>query len=436
MAKQQRELPNYLNERGYMYRLQKARELAARAAGKDWRSIARPDQLPPAGDWRIWLIMAGRGFGKSRSVNEWAIEQARKYPKSRGALVAATAADARDVIVEGESGILNIAPPDFMPTYSPARRRLEFPNGSIATHFSADEPNRLRGPQFHWAICDELAAWRYDAAWDNLLLGARLGSDPRIAVATTPRPVPLLQRLLNDPTCVVTRGTTYDNAAHLAPAFLDAILSRYAGTRLGQQEIEGKWIEAVQGALWQHEWIEAARVETTPELLRVVIAVDPAVTSGKTSDETGIVAAGVALINGQLHAYILGDHSLKASPDAWARAAVAAYHQHGADRIIAEVNNGGELVEHTMRAVDANVPITLVRASRGKVARAEPIAALYQQGRAHHAGVFAALEDQMCRWTADSGGSPDRVDALTWALHELIIANPPAAAPIRLDVKW
>jgi phage terminase large subunit-like protein len=436
MTKKQRGLPDYLSRQGYSYRLQKARELAARAVGADWRSVARPDQLPPDGEWRIWLILAGRGFGKTRAINEWALEQARTYPKSRGALVAATAADARDVLIEGESGILKIAPPDFLPIYSPTRRRLVFPNGSSATHFSADEPNRLRGPQFHWAICDELAAWRFEAAFDNLLLGTRLGIDPRIAIATTPRPVPLIRRLLNDPTCVITRGTTYDNAANLAPAFLDAILSRYAGTRLGQQEIEGTVIESVEGALWQHDWIEAARVMSAPDLLRVVIAVDPAVTSGKASDETGIVAAGAALVDGRLHGYILGDHSLKAPPDVWARAVIAAYHAHKADRIIAEVNNGGELVEHTIRTIDANAPITQVRASRGKAARAEPVAALYQQGRVHHVGVFAALEDQMCRWTAESGGSPDRVDALVWALHELLIANPPVSAPIRLEVRW
>ncbi len=433
-----RELPDYLGERGYLFRLQKAREMAARLAGKDWRSIARPDQLPPDGDWRLWLILAGRGFGKSRAVNEWAIEQAQKYPKSRGALVAATAADARDVIVEGASGILNIAPPDFMPKYSPTRRRLEFPNGSIATHFSADEPNRLRGPQFHWAICDELAAWRFEAAFDNLLMGVRLGIDPRIAIATTPRPVPLIRRLLNDPTCVITRGTTHENAANLAPAFLDAILSRYAGTRLGRQEIEGEVVDEIQGALWRYEWIERARVIEPPELIRVVIAVDPAVTSGKASDETGIVAAGTAMINGELHGFILDDLTLKGSPDVWARQAVNGYHQHHADRVIAEVNNGGDMVEHTIRTVDANVPITQVRASRGKVARAEPIAALYEQGKVHHVGVngFATLEDQMCQWTPMSGGSPDRVDALVWALHELMFANTPISAPIRLKMDW
>lgn len=368
-------------------------------------------------------------------MNEWAIEQARTLPKSRGALVAATAADARDVIVEGESGILNIAPPDFVPKYEPSKRRLTFPNGAIATTFSADEPNRLRGPQFHWAICDELAAWRFDTAFDNLLMGLRLGHDPRLAISTTPRPVPLIHRLLKDPTCSITRGSTYENTANLAPAFLDAILGRYAGTQLGKQEIEGQLLDVVAGALWKREWIDNYRVSSVPELLRVVVSIDPAVTATLNSDETGIVAAGAALVDGVLHGYILDDLSLKSSPDNWARQAVAGYHKHEADRIIAEVNNGGDLVEHTIQTVDPAVPITVVRASRGKVTRAEPITALYEQGRVHHMGIFGALEDQMCGWTPDSPNSPDRVDALVWALHDLLVDNPPVAAPIRLKAR-
>lgn len=409
---------------------------SALSSYKPWRHIARLNQLPPEGDWRIWLILSGRGFGKSRAVNEWALEQAQRYPKSRGALVAATAGDVRDVVVEGESGILNIAPPDFVPKYEPSKRRLTFPNGSIATTFSADEPNRLRGPQFHWAICDELAAWRFETAFDNLLMGLRLGHDPRLAISTTPRPVPLIRRLLNDATCTITRGTTYENAANLAPAFLDAILSRYSGTQLGRQEIEGQLLEVVEGALWKREWIDDHRVSSVPDLLRVVVSIDPAVTATTTSDETGIVAAGAAIIDGVLHGYILDDLSLKASPDNWARQAVAGYHKHEADRIIAEVNNGGDLVEHTIRTVENGVPITSVRASRGKATRAEPITALYEQGRVHHVGVFGPLEDQMCGWTPDSHDSPDRIDALVWALHDLLLENPPVAAPVRFKARW
>lgn len=416
-------------------------ELALKLSPNDtpytaWRKFARPAQLPPDGDWRIWLILAGRGFGKSRAVNEWAIEQARRYPRSRGALVASTASDVRDVVVEGESGIMNIAPPDFMPKYEPSKRRLTFPNGSIATTFSADEPNRLRGPQFHWAICDELAAWRFAAAFDMLLMGVRLGVDPRIAISTTPRPVELVKRLLNDPTCVITRGSTYDNAANLAPAFLDAILARYKGTTLGRQEIDGDVLDAVDGALWKRGWIEAARVTDVPALTRIVIAIDPAVTATAASDETGIIVGGAALVNGVLHGYILDDLSLKATPDEWARQAVAGFRKYQADRMIAEVNNGGDLVEHTVRTVDANVPFTSVRASRGKVARAEPVVALYEQGRVHHVGMFRALEDQMCSWTSESGDSPDRIDALTWCLNDLLLENTPLVAPIRLKVGW
>lgn len=430
-------LPPYLDHEAGKYRLHKAREMAARQGGHDWRSQARRDQLAPEGNWRIWLILAGRGFGKTRAINEWAIERARLFPKSRGALVAATAADAREVMVEGESGILNIAPPDFTPVYHPSRRRLEFPNGSIATHFSADEPNRLRGPQFHWAICDELAAWRFADAFDMLLMGVRLGDDPRIAVATTPRPTAIIKRLLIDETCAVTRGSTHENAANLAPAFLESIVSRYAGTRLGRQEIEGEVIEEVEGALWKPTWIEAARVRQAPvSMQRVIVAIDPAVTAGAAADETGIIAAGAALIGGVAHGYVLGDHSLKGTPDEWARAALAAYHQHKANRVVVEVNNGGDLVTHTLHTVDAHVPITSVRASRGKVARADPIAALYEQGRVHHVGAFAALEDQMTHWTGQRGASPDRMDALVWALHDLLIDNAPIGAPIRLKARW
>ena len=429
------EFPDYLKAPIALHRLQKARDMAARAGWRSWESIARPEQLPPPGDWRLWLILAGRGFGKSRAVNEWAIAQAREYPKSRGALVAATAADARDVIVEGESGILNIAPPDFTPIYEPSKRRLTFPNGSMATTFSADEPKRLRGPQFHWAICDELAAWNYAEAFDMLLLGVRLGNDPRVAIATTPRPTPLIQRLLRDPTCAVTRGTTHDNAANLAPAFLDAILSRYEGTRLGRQEIDGEVLDDVPGALWQYGWIEANRVQQAPELARIVIAIDPAASVNADSDETGIVAAGAVAIDGMLHGYVLDDLSLHGSPDEWARQAVAAYHKHRADRLIGETNNGGDMVEHTIRTVNANVPFAQVRASRGKAARAAPIAALYEQGRVHHVGVLRALEDQMCRWIP-GGDSPDRVDALVWALTDLLIDGGVGIAPVRIEVKW
>jgi phage terminase large subunit-like protein len=388
-----------------------------------WEFRARPKQLPPSGNWHIWLLLAGRGFGKTLAVTQWALAQAKALPGSRGALVAATERDARDVLVEGESGILNVAPPDFMPKYEPSKRRLTFPNGSVAALFSAEQPNRLRGPQHHWAIADELAAWQHPQAFDMLLLGLRLGDDPRLAIATTPRPVELIKRLLTDPMVAVVRGSTYENRAHLAPSFFAGVAKRYEGTSLGRQELLGEVLDANAGALFKRHLIEAARVTEAPPLKRVVVAIDPAVTAHVGSDETGIIVAGVADVDGEEHAFVLDDLSLKASPHGWASEAVAAYQIWQADRIVAEVNNGGDLVEHTLRTVDANAPYRAVRAARGKHARAEPVAALYEQGKVHHVGVFATLEKQMCEDTIfhPNKKSPDRVDALVWALSAVLL---------------
>jgi phage terminase large subunit-like protein len=390
----------------------------------DWKMWARENQIAPEGEWRIWLILAGRGWGKTLAITQWALEQARAMPKSRGALVAPTEADARDVLVEGESGILNIAPPDFMPKFEPSKRRLTFPNGSTARLFSADEPNRLRGPQHHWAVCDEIAAWDQPETFDMLLLGLRLGADPRCAIATTPRPVALIRRLLDDETAVVVRGSTYENRANLAPAFFEGIIRRYEGTSIGRQEIDGALLDE-GGTLFRRGLIEVARVQIHPELRRIVVAIDPAVTAHDGSDETGIVVAGIG-VDG--HGYVLEDASLKGSPGEWARTAVEAFRLWEADRIVAEVNNGGDLVEHTVRTVDANVPLTQVRASRGKVARAEPVAALYEQGKVHHVGVFGDLEAQMCEGTSKS---PDRMDALVWAISELMLGEDEAEVVMR-----
>lgn len=383
-----------------------------------WRKIAREKQLAPEGEWSVWLILAGRGFGKSRSVNEWAIEQARKMPGSRGALVAATSADVRDVVMEGESGILNISPPDFQPRYYPSKRRVEWPNGSIATTYSADEPDRLRGPQHHWAMCDELAAWRYEDAWDQLMLGLRLGDDPRVAVATTPRPTRQIRQLIDDPNVHVVTGSTYENRDNLARTFFEKIITKYEGTRLGRQELMAELLTDVEGALWSHGLIEAGRVKHAPDLIRVVVAIDPAVSVSESSDETGIIVAG---IDRDGDAYVLEDVTGKYVPHEWAETAIAAYHRWKADRIVAEKNQGGDMVESTLRVVDRRVPVTLVTASRAKVTRAEPVAALYEQGRAHHVGVLARLEDQMTTWQAGDKDSPDRVDALVWGLTELVL---------------
>ncbi|HEY8871552.1 MAG TPA: terminase family protein [Stellaceae bacterium] len=389
----------------------------------DWAYRARPGQLPPPGGWRVWLLLAGRGFGKTRTGAEFVRARVGARTARRIALVAPTAADARDVMVEGESGLLAIAPPADRPLYEPSKRRLTWPNGAVATLFSADEPERLRGPQHDFAWCDELAAWRYPDAWDMLMFGLRLGDDPRAVVTTTPRPTRLIRALLADPKVVTTRGATAENRANLAPAFLDQIVKRYQGTRLGRQELDAELLDDMPGGLWQRGIIEATRTSTVPQFSRVVVAIDPAVSASEHADETGIIAAGRDS-NG--HGYVLADASGRYAPAEWARVAIAAYGARQADRIVAEINNGGDMVEATLRMIDPNVPFSAVRAARGKVARAEPVAALYEQGRIHHIGVFAQLEDQMCSFTSDfdrttAGYSPDRVDALVWAFTELLV---------------
>jgi len=395
----------------------------ARALLDDWPFWARPNQLPPNGDWRVWLLLAGRGFGKTRTGAELVRSRIAARSARRVALVAPTAGDARDVMVEGESGILAISPQWDRPRWEPSRRRLTWRNGAIATFYSADEPERLRGPQHDTAWCDELAAWRYPQTWDMLMFGLRLGDDPCVVVTTTPRPTSLIRALLKDPSVVVTRGSTYENRPNLAPHFLEQIIRKYEGTRLGRQELEAEILDEVPGALWTHGLIDAGRVRAPPELTRVVVAIDPAVTSDEQSNETGIIVAGK---DAKLHGYVLADASGRYPPTEWARTAIAAYRAFNADRIVAEVNNGGDMVENTIRMVDPHMPFTAVRATRGKAIRAEPIAALYEQGRVHHVGGFAELEDQMTAFAVDldrgmAGYSPDRVDALVWAFTELLV---------------
>ncbi|MBV9551694.1 MAG: DNA-packaging protein [Alphaproteobacteria bacterium] len=396
---------------------------AAEVFRHDWQQWARKSQMPPAGDWRTWLLLAGRGFGKTRTGAEFVRARIGARKAHHVALVAPTAADARDVMVEGESGLLAIGPPGEQPWYEPSKRRLTWRNGAIATTYSADEPERLRGPQHDMAWCDELAAWRYPAAWDMLMFGLRLGDDPRTVVTTTPRPTKLIKGLLADPKVVVTRGSTFENRGNLAPAFLDQIVRRYEGTRLGRQELEAEILDDVPGALWNHGLIDGTRVAGAPNLTRIVVAIDPAAGTGEHADETGIVVAGKSAAG---HGYVLADASGRYTPTEWAKTAVAALRAHGADRIVAEVNNGGDMVEATVRMVEPGAAFSAVRASRGKVARAEPVAALYEQGRVHHLGVFPVLEDQMCGFARDfdratAGYSPDRVDALVWALTELLV---------------
>jgi predicted phage terminase large subunit-like protein len=403
-------------------KLEKLRRLeaAAEVARFDWTRKARPDQRTPidgATPWRVWLLLAGRGFGKTRTGAEHIRERVMSGAAKRIALVARSAADVRDVIVEGESGILAVSPPSERPTWEPSRRRLTWPNGAIATTYSADEPDQLRGPQHDYAWADELAAWRYPDAWDQLLFGLRLGADPRAIVTTTPRPTPIIRALVSAATTHVTRGRTRDNAANLAPGFLDAIVARFEGTRLGRQELDGEILDDNPGALWKRSGIDDARVSKAPDLRRIVVGVDPAVTSNAKSDETGIVVAGLGY-DGRF--YVLGDYSGRYSPDQWASRVVKAYRDHKADRVIAESNQGGDLVAQNIRTVDRNLPVATVHAKRGKALRAEPVSSLYEQGRVSHVGSLAALEDQMTAWDpAGDGESPDRVDALVYALTEL-----------------
>lgn len=386
----------------------------------EWWFHARQNQLPPCGDWRLWLILAGRGFGKTRTGAEWIRAEVEASRRGRLAVIAPTAADARDVMVEGESGIMATARPSFRPAYEPSKRRLTWPNGAQAAIYSADEPDRLRGPQHDGLWADELAAWRYPETWDMAMFGLRLGLDPRSVVTTTPRPTKLVRELIAAPTTTVTTGSTYDNLENLAPAFAEQIIRKYEGTRLGRQELLAEILTDVPGALWTYAMLEDRR--PSPDLTRVVVAIDPAVSSNEESDETGIVVAGLG-VDGR--GYVLADRSCRLSPDGWARRVVAAYDELGADLVVAEVNNGGDMVEHTIKTIRPRIPYKKIHASRGKQTRAQPVAALYEQGRVSHIEVFPELEEQLTQWTPESGTSPDRLDALVWALTELMVDATP-----------
>ena len=388
---------------------------------------ARPDQRRPDGDWDVWLLLTGRGWGKTRTGAEDLVEAAVQDPGDY-ALVAPTYGDARDVCVEGPSGILTVLKRRCIHhTWNRSLGELAGPGWRIKVG-SADEPDRWRGWNFRGGWCDELGAWRRPDAWTQLRLATRVGAHPRIVVTTTPRATPLLVELTTrtDGSVHVTRGSTWDNAPNLSPAALDELRRRYEGTRIGRQELEGELLLDTPGALWTLAQFEApgfrATPDDVPDLVRVVTAVDPAVTSGEDSDDTGIVTVGV---DHDGHLWVLADDTCHLGPEGWASVAVGAMDRWGSDRIVGEVNNGGDLVESVLRAVDRTVPYRKVTASRGKRVRAEPVAALYEQGRVRHVGVLADLEDQMCSWAPDDlrGKSPDRVDALVWACTELSLGR-------------
>ncbi len=410
----------------------------------DWRQWARPQQIAPDGDWQTWLVLAGRGFGKTRTGAEWVREKAMAGC-GRIALIAPTASDARDVMVEGESGLLSVCwrgdrtvdrKPLGRPIYEPSKRRLTWANGAVATLFSAEEPERLRGPQHEAMWCDELAAWKYlRETWDMAMFGLRLGNAPQVTITTTPKPLRILREIMKSSGTVITRGSTFDNRANLAPVFLDKIISKYEGTRLGRQELEAEIMEEAEGALWSRKMIEAAaESRTLPVMKRIVVAIDPAISDTEESAETGIVVAGLGMDD---RGYVLEDGSGRRSPGAWATKAIELYNEHKADRIVAEGNQGGNLVSHTIRTINPRMPVTIVHASRGKAARAEPVAALYEQGKVSHAKPLPELEDQMVNWEPLSGmPSPDRLDALVWALTELMLKQAiPTAASASFSVR-
>jgi len=393
----------------------------------DWDFWARPEQLPPD-QWGkdgcfIWNVRAGRGFGKTRMSAETFIKAVKEWGYEHPNLAGATAEDVRDIMIEGESGILACVPEDFMPEFIPSLKKLVWPNG-VETHiYYGSEPNKARGPQSDFLWCDELAKWqRPEETFDNLLMGLRLGSNPICVVTSTPRPTRFLMDLekrtdkRGRPCTVTTRGRTQDNYKNLSPVFISTIISKYEGTRLGRQELEGDFLDDNPEALWKRSDIDNNRVYNIPELSYVVVGVDPAATSKTGSDDTGIIVAGKD-DNGNF--YVLGDYTIHDTPQKWGAAAITAYHKHKANVIIGETNNGGEMVEHTLKTIDPKIPFKAVHASRGKATRAEPISALYEQGKVHHFGTFVELEDQMCEWIPGTEKSPDRVDALVWAISKL-----------------
>lgn len=418
----------------------------------NWKTFwARPEQLAPHWDWRVWMLLAGRGFGKTRCGSEQVRDWAEGGVKHI-ILAGATFGDLQDIMIYGESGIMAISPPGFQPRYV-ASKGLFWPNGAKALCISAENPDRFRGKQCQKFWGDELAAWRYPDAWDQLMFGNRLGRSPQGVVTTTPRPTPLIKSLLYvsdamgriqkapngaflpNPHNTVTRGSTYDNAANLAPQFLDTIISKYAGTRLGRQELHAEILDDVEGALWHYGMLDSFRVAEIPPLTRIVVGVDPNASNHEHSDEMGIITVGIGQVDGKTHGYVIGDASMRGSPMERGKAVIAEYTKHSANAIVPEVNQGGDMVEYLIKSVVTKgmVPKLIpVHASRGKFTRAEPVASLYEQGLIHHLGAFPLLEDELCSWVPGED-SPNRLDALVHGFTELfhLRDKPPAATGTR-----
>jgi phage terminase large subunit-like protein len=392
----------------------------------NWLTQARPSQLTPQGKWTIWLILAGRGWGKTRTGATDAVLYALRNPEVQVAVVTPTFGDLKRVAFGGISGIMKILPDECLMKgrgqgYNASGAEIRLYNGSKIFGFSATEPDRLRGPQFHRAWCDELAAWFYPETFDQLMFGLRLGKNPKCVITTTPKPTPIVRNLLKRDDVIVTRGNTFENAENLAESALEQLKEKYENTRLGRQELYAEVLDDFEGALWNMSMIEKHRVnkEQLPDFNKIVVAVDPAVTSNDESNETGVIVAARGTDN---RYYILEDATLVASPDAWLKRCVELYYLHKADRIVAETNQGGDLVCRLLRTIDDRVPYKAVTATRGKMVRAEPIAALYEQGKVSHVGMFEKLEEQMCSYIG-TGKSPDRFDALVWAMTELSLSS-------------
>lgn len=403
----------------------------------DWNFWARPAQKPPDWDWDIWLLKSGRGSGKTRVGAQMTIEKAKTIGRIH--LIGRTSADVRDTMIEGESGIIECSPPWWKPRYLPSKRKVVWPNGAQALCFSADEPDLLRGPQCGFGWFDEAASWRYPVeTWDNAMFGMRLGEHPQAVVTTTPRPIPLIKDLVSrhGKDVHVTTESTYANIHNVAPSWANRVISKYAGTRKGRQELGGEVLDDNPNALWKRKEIDDFRVRRAPELVTVAVGVDPQVADVKDKidldsrpSETGIVVAGTDGLKGAPKAglYVLDDMSVYGSPRDWGQQAVSAYYKFNADYVVVEINNGGAMVKYVIQSIDPSVKVVTVSASRGKRTRAEPVSSLYEQGRGHHVGMFGELEDQMCEWEPGQP-SPDRMDALVWVATELMLGD----APIRV----